>query len=69
MIEKIRFISFWNFLIMKPNLKDIAGSSLRRQILKTAFTFVTGLTATSLVSLFDDQIHEASTSNRCATTK
>ncbi|WP_375506627.1 hypothetical protein [uncultured Nostoc sp.] len=35
---------------MKLNLKDMAGSSPRRQILKTAFTFVTGLTATSLVS-------------------
>jgi|GEM_PF-3012489 hypothetical protein len=35
---------------MKPNLKDISGSSPRRQILRTAFTFVTGLTATSLVS-------------------
>ena len=35
---------------MKPNLKDISGSSPRRQILKTALNFVTGLTATSLVS-------------------
>ena len=35
---------------MKPNLKDISGSFSRRQILKTAITFVTGLTATSLVS-------------------
>ncbi|WP_292708594.1 MULTISPECIES: hypothetical protein [unclassified Nostoc] len=35
---------------MKPNLQYISGSSPRRQILKTAFTFVTGLTATSLIS-------------------
>ncbi|MEH2244558.1 hypothetical protein [Nostoc sp.] len=35
---------------MKPNLEDIIGSFPRRQILKTALTFVTGLTATSLVS-------------------
>ncbi|MEH2241025.1 hypothetical protein [Nostoc sp.] len=35
---------------MKPNLEDISGSSPRRQILKTAFTFVTGLTATSMLS-------------------
>ncbi|MEH2297012.1 hypothetical protein [Nostoc sp.] len=35
---------------MKPNLEDICGSSPRRQIIKTALTFVTGLTTTSLVS-------------------
>ena len=37
---------------MKPNLEDISESFPRRQILKTALTFVTGLTATSLVSFF-----------------
>lgn len=35
---------------MNPNLKDISLNSSRRQILKTALTFVTGLTTTSLVS-------------------
>lgn len=35
---------------MNPKLKDISLNSRRRQILKTALTFVTGLTTTSLVS-------------------
>ncbi|MEH1901862.1 MAG: hypothetical protein V7L04_10720 [Nostoc sp.] len=35
---------------MNPNLKDVSQSSPRRQILKTALTFVTGLTTTSLLS-------------------
>jgi len=35
---------------MNPNLKDISLNSSRRQILKTALTFVTGLTTTSLLS-------------------
>ncbi|MBN3896147.1 MAG: hypothetical protein HWQ41_13050 [Nostoc sp. NOS(2021)] len=35
---------------MNPNLKDISPNSPRRQILKTALTFVTGLTTTSLLS-------------------
>lgn len=35
---------------LNPNLKDIPQNSPRRQILKTALTFVTGLTTTSLVS-------------------
>ncbi|MEH1944427.1 MAG: hypothetical protein V7L01_30010 [Nostoc sp.] len=35
---------------MKPNLQDISQNSPRRQILKTALTFVAGLTTTSLVS-------------------
>ncbi|MEH1839931.1 MAG: hypothetical protein V7L20_14465 [Nostoc sp.] len=35
---------------MNPNLKDISPNSSRRQILKTALTFVTGLTTTSLLS-------------------
>ncbi|MEH1867616.1 MAG: hypothetical protein V7K69_21770 [Nostoc sp.] len=34
---------------MKPNLQYIFGCSPRRQIFKTAFTFVAGLTATSLI--------------------
>ena len=50
MIEKIRFISFWDLLIMKPNLEQMSASFSRRQILRTTLTFVTGLTATSLVS-------------------
>ncbi|MEH2022401.1 hypothetical protein [Nostoc sp.] len=37
---------------MKPNLEDISGNFPRRQIIKTALTFVTGLTTTSLVSFF-----------------
>ncbi|MBN3949720.1 MAG: hypothetical protein HWQ38_25955 [Nostoc sp. NMS7] len=35
---------------MNPNLKDISVNSSRRRILKTALTFVTGLTTTSLLS-------------------
>ncbi|MEH2146393.1 hypothetical protein [Nostoc sp.] len=35
---------------MKFNLEDISKSPKRRQILKTALTFVTGLTTTSLLS-------------------
>ncbi|MEH1849312.1 MAG: hypothetical protein V7L25_31170 [Nostoc sp.] len=35
---------------MNPNLKDISSNPPRRQILKTALTFVAGLTTTSLVS-------------------
>ncbi|MEH2241184.1 hypothetical protein [Nostoc sp.] len=35
---------------MNPNLKDISPNSSRRQIFKTALTFVTGLTTTSLLS-------------------
>ncbi len=35
---------------MNLNLKDISLNSSRRQILKTALTFVTGLTTTSLLS-------------------
>ncbi|WDD36623.1 hypothetical protein PQG02_36515 (plasmid) [Nostoc sp. UHCC 0926] len=35
---------------MKPNLEEMFASFPRRQILRTALTFVTGLTATSLVS-------------------
>ncbi|MEH2333491.1 hypothetical protein [Nostoc sp.] len=36
---------------MNPNLKDMSSNLPRRQILKAALTFVTGLTTTSLVSL------------------
>ncbi|MHC5725435.1 MAG: hypothetical protein ACYTXY_15115 [Nostoc sp.] len=35
---------------MNPNLKGISLNSSRRQILKTALTFATGLTTTSLLS-------------------
>ncbi|MEH2070204.1 MAG: hypothetical protein V7K47_18940 [Nostoc sp.] len=35
---------------MEPKLEDISNSPKRRQILKTALTFVTGLTTTSLLS-------------------
>ncbi|MEH2405352.1 hypothetical protein [Nostoc sp.] len=35
---------------MKPNLEEMSASFPRRQILRTVLTFVTGLTATSLVS-------------------
>ncbi|MEH1928320.1 hypothetical protein [Nostoc sp.] len=35
---------------MNPNLKDISLNSSRRRILKTALTFGTGLTTTSLLS-------------------
>jgi len=35
---------------MNPQLKDISLNSSRRQIIKTALTFVTGLTTTSLLS-------------------
>ncbi|MEH2237214.1 hypothetical protein [Nostoc sp.] len=35
---------------MNPNLKEISPNLPRRQIIKTALTFVAGLTATSLVS-------------------
>ncbi|MEH2254531.1 hypothetical protein [Nostoc sp.] len=35
---------------MNPNFKDISPNSSRRQIIKTALTFMTGLTTTSLVS-------------------
>ncbi|WP_189525240.1 hypothetical protein [Nostoc sp. 'Peltigera membranacea cyanobiont' 232] len=40
---------------LNSNLKDIPPNSPRRQILKTALTFVTGLSTTSLVRVSASQ--------------